>query len=223
MAKGKQNRSHQVLPPLNRSLRSQATPTSAAELPNLSEECQSVVEFLLAKLEEQRVAFTEKLEEKEKTMQNLSKENAALKKRVVSLEEQAEDLSVSSRNNDIIVSGDRLPASTTGENCPAVVADTIKREVNYEIDASKIASAYRVGKKSPSQGLDKRKIVVKLSNGVNRTDLIQACKRVKPPGLFVNESLTPLKSRILFAVRQAKRRYPARVSGCGSHDGRVFA
>ena len=155
-------------------------------------------------------------------MENLSKENAALNKRVVSLEEQAEDLSVSSRSNDIIVSGGRLPASTIGENCPAVVPDTSKREVNYEIDASIIVSAYRLVKNSPFQGLDKRKIVVKLSNVVNRTDLIQACKRVKPSGLFVNESITSLKSRILFAVRQAKRRYPARVSVCGSHDGRVF-
>ena len=214
--KNKQNRSPQVLPPVDRLMRSKVPPT--IELSDLSEEGRAIVKLLLAKLEEQEALFTEKLEEKERTMQDIRKENAVLKEKMASLEEQIDDLAVNSRGNDVILSGDRLPASTIGENCPAVITDAIKQDLNYSLDVNQIVSAYRVGKKPSPQGPDKRKILVKLSCRESRNDLIQAAKRVKPSGLFVNESLTPQRSRILYCIRQAKRQYPARVSGhCGKY------
>ena len=49
-----------------------------------------------------------------------------------------------------------------------------------------------------------------------------SCRRVKPANLYVNEDLTQVRASILYALRQTKRRHPAKVRGCGSRDGRVF-
>ena len=44
--------------------------------------------------------------------------------------------------------------------------------------------------------------------------MLAAARRVKPDGLFLNESLTPQRQSISFALRNAKRQHPDIVSGC---------
>lgn len=45
----------------------------------------------------------------------------------------------------------------------------------------------------------------------------------RPVDLFINDNLTKNRSKFLYVLRQAKRRRPDIIAGCGSHDGRVFA
>ena len=51
---------------------------------------------------------------------------------------------------------------------------------------------------------------------------------LKPPScwdklFYINESLTPTRSAILYALRKAKRMSPGVVAGCNSENGRVYA
>jgi len=52
--------------------------------------------------------------------------------------------------------------------------------------------------------------------------LLRAARAVKPDNLYITENLTKTRSKILYGLRQAKRRFPRKINGCGSQDGRVF-
>ena len=51
--------------------------------------------------------------------------------------------------------------------------------------------------------------------------IISVCKRTKPEGLFINENLTPTRSRILYALWKAKRRFQNIIASRSSLDGKV--
>ena len=53
-------------------------------------------------------------------------------------------------------------------------------------------------------------------------ELLSACRKCKP-NFYINESLTPTRSVILYALRKAKRMSPGVVAGCNSENGRVYA
>ena len=55
-----------------------------------------------------------------------------------------------------------------------------------------------------------------------KTDVIQACRTMKPTNLYVNDDLIPVRSKILFALRQLKKSRTERISYCGSIDGRIY-
>ena len=65
---------------------------------------------------------------------------------MTSLEDQVEDLTVMSRGNDVIISGDQIPTSSVGENCSSVVTELLRSDLNYSLEVNKIVSARRVGK-----------------------------------------------------------------------------
>ena len=46
---------------------------------------------------------------------------------------------------------------------------------------------------------------------------------MKPRNLFISESLTRVRCTALFGLRQAKKKYPDVIAGCGSYDGKVYA
>ena len=56
-----------------------------------------------------------------------------------------------------------------------------------------------------------------------KRDILLACRTYKPRNLYVNDNLTPNRSKILYALRQIKRRQPGLLTGCGSVNSRVFA
>ena len=76
-------------------------------------------------------------------------------------------------------------------------------------------------KKIPTDTSDRRNILMKLSNLDTKNDLILSCKRAKPNGLYVNEDLTPVRAKILYTIRQAKKKLPHKIAGHGSINGRV--
>ena len=55
-----------------------------------------------------------------------------------------------------------------------------------------------------------------------KKDILAVFKRVKPFNLFANDDLTPLKSRVLYVMSQAKKEFPCKVKFCVSRDGKVF-
>ena len=56
-----------------------------------------------------------------------------------------------------------------------------------------------------------------------KSSLLDACRSNKPSNFFVNESLTPVRSKVMYALRKMKRTPDSRVTGTSTRDGRVFA
>ena len=121
----------------------------------------------------------------------------------------------------MVLSGD-LPDVREGENCSAIVRDVVKSKLNVIISNSDISVAHRIGKKPASQAPDKRGIIVKLCRRDLKHDLLTAVRSTKPSKFYINENLTPKRSTLLYALRQAKKKFPSVVSGCNSRDGKVF-
>ena len=64
--------------------------------------------------------------------------------------------------------------------------------------------------------------MIKLINPEVKRDLLINCRKIEPAGLYVNEDLTPCRARLLFALRQARKKFNGKLGACGSIDGRVF-
>ena len=190
--------------------------------PDLSEEGQ---QLLLAM--ERKVALLVKdlqkqLYEKDKKISNLEQTVSTLKKTVTTLNEKIEDTEAYERRDTVVISGGELPIAADNENSSEIACNLIKDKVGVVIRPSEISVAHRLGKKPTTQAQDRRGIIVKLCRREIKQDLMQACKRVKPKNLYINESLTPTRSTALYGLRQARRKFPEKISGTGSHEGKVF-
>ena len=68
--------------------------------------------------------------------------------------ERLENLEFNERLNDLIISGGSVPEGKIGENTTMVVVDALKINMQYELPASSIVSAYRVGRPPAPQQPD---------------------------------------------------------------------
>ena len=66
---------------------------------------------------------------------------------------------------------------------------------------------------------------MKLCRSDTKREILMAKRNFsdRSSSLFINESLTPRRRTILFALRQMKRAHPTLVTGCSSIDGRIYA
>ena len=121
-----------------------------------------------------------------------------------------------------MLTGDNVPICSIGENCSGLACDVIRHVLKVNMNPSAVVTAHRIGRKPVGQAPDKRSILMKLANQEEKKNILQSCRRVKPTGFFVNESLSPNKAAILYCLRRAKRKFPSKIDGCGSQDGRVY-
>ena len=83
-------------------------------------------------------------------------------------------------------------------------------------------ASHRIGQKPRSQQhVDRRNIIVKLCRSNLKDELLSACRSLRP-NIYLNESLTPTRSTILYSFRKVKRMLPDKISGCKSESGRVY-
>ena len=64
--------------------------------------------------------------------------------------------------------------------------------------------------------------MLQLRGKADKKLIIDSFRSNRPPGLYANENLTQQRSSILYAVRQAKKKFPDKLLFCGSTEGRVF-
>ena len=156
---------------------------------------------------------------------SLSAANSLLRQKVASLENSFDDEDAYVRRETIIFNGSAIPPSTAGEVCNAVIRQVIKDKLKIQIQESDISVAHRAGKKPTTQGPDRRGIQVRFC----RRDVKRQIMLTKRDNsdqnntLFTNESLTPKRSKILYTLRQMKKKFPDLVKGCTSQDGRIYA
>ena len=55
-----------------------------------------------------------------------------------------------------------------------------------------------------------------------KSEVLAASRRVKSSNLYANESLTPTRQNIAFALRKAKKEFPSIVNGTTTIDGKVY-
>lgn len=188
------------------------------DVSGLSEEVKIIVTMLSDKLDR----IIERLDERDEKINELEIENATLRRDLTRLEERLDDIENNERKCDVILSGDAVPVASAGENTQTIGVELFKRRINYNLPMDSILTAYRVGSKPATQAPDRRNILMKLKSHEVKSDIMQACRTSKPSGLFVKENLTASRSKILFSLRQLRKKCPDRIDYCGSRDGRVF-
>ena len=161
------------------------------------------------------------LQDKTAQIEALTNEVTCLKKKINKLEEKTDDAEAYERKDVLVFSGEGIPSVEIGENCTALVCDLTEKQLKLKINNSDISTSHRVGRKPANQSIDRRNIIVKLCRRDLKNDILSACRNIKP-NFYVNESLTPVRSSILYVLRQARRK-KNRLSGCSSIGGRVFA
>jgi hypothetical protein len=188
----------------------------------LSEDGKLIVDAINRHLLEMKQEFIEKLEEKNKLVEDLRIEVDTLKLKVSNMEEKLDDADAYERRDTLLFSGSDVPHGSDGENCANIVIDLVKDKLKLNLQRSDLSVCHRLGRKPVSQQPDKRNIVVKLCRRDLKADILYACRQVKP-NMYVNESLTPIRGTIMYVLRQMKKKFPDKVSGCSSLDGKVFA
>ena len=161
------------------------------------------------------------LAEKTEKIQVLESQVKTLLNRVEKLEDAIDEGDAYERRDTLIISGEGSVVSQD-ETPVDVICSLVKEKLKLNLHQSDISTAHRMGRKSVSQAADKRKLVVKLCRRDVKRDILNAAKNLKP-NIYVNESLTPLRSTILFVLRKMRRAHPNVIKGSNSMDGRVFA
>ena len=136
--------------------------------------------------------------------------------------EQIDEIDAIMSSGDIGISGEGLTPVSRDEDVRKVETDIVKSKMNYELSFGDITTAFRAGRRPCYLAPDKRPIRVRISRPDLARDILNAARTVKPQHLFVNEWLTPTRSRFLATLRQAKRQFPQSIAACGSQSGRVY-
>ena len=151
-----------------------------------------------------------------------------LKKQVFQLEEKLEDTEAYERRDTVILSGS-VPSLVSNEETSKVVVDLVKTKFpNIEIARSDISVSHRLQSKRPNkQGITyPPNIYVKLVRRELKHQLIDASKKQPKESrdkLFVNESLTPKRTRIRQTLLNMKKKHGDVIRGVSSFEGSVFA
>ena len=195
---------------------------SRINIDKLSEESRALYMLITAKLEAAMRDLEDKLVAKEARVDQLELQVRDARKQNAELSERIDELEMRERASTLILSGNNIPLVAAQENVSNVVGEIFKSKLKIEMRAGDMIGAFRVGKKPATQKADKRSIIVKFKQREMRDDILRSAKNVKPDGLFINENLTPVRSDILYRLRQSKRLHPDKVDGCGSVGGRVY-
>ena len=145
------------------------------------------------------------------------------KSHIAQLEARCEDQSQYTRRESLVFSGQKIPAHATEEDCCKIICDLISTEIdpNTQLTPSDFSIAHRLGPK-PTSGNDRRSIIARFCRRKLKYDVLNKAKRSKPQGLYVSESLTPMKQKIVRIIRNAKRSHPDIISGYSTSDGTIY-
>lgn len=191
---------------------------------SLKQEIKRLVE---TKIDELFVEFSNKyskiINANKQAVETLKTEVNLLKKKITTLEEKQEDSEALEHLNKIIIAGNAVPDATTNENCTSTVIQLIQQQLSVTISPEEILHSHRIGKKPAPQSRDNRSIAVKLSRPDLKKKIFSERKEKRINDLYINESLTPTRQKIMYVLRKLKKDPSTKISGCNSIDGKVYA
>ena len=166
-------------------------------------------------------ALTATVADLQTNVETRDKELSELRDRLNTLEDQVDSNVAYEKRDCLIVSGG-VPPVSDGEDCSEIIRQLIRNSLRINMSPNDISSAHRFGKKPITQAPDKRSIIIKLHRTDLKKDILSACREFKPP-FFVNESLTPTRSQVMFVLRKARGDHPDKLRTPRTYDGNVNA
>ena len=164
------------------------------------------------------------LESKDLKINKLDNEVNTLRNRIATLEERLDAQDQYVRRETLIFSGDQIPVTTDQEDSATVICQLINDKLNandVHISPTDISVAHRLGSK-PANGVDdRRSIIAKFVRRNQKRTILLAARKAKPNGFFVNESLTPTRQKIAFALRKANKKFPSKITAPSTFDGSI--
>ena len=158
--------------------------------------------------------------EKEREIASLKEEVSNLQARLQKIEDKQDAAGQYSRLDTLTLSPKKdgsgqflvhtVPTYDKAENTKKIVLDLFKDHLKLELADTDISIAHRLppprkASESSQSAHDRRNIIIRFC----RKDLIgtifKHCKEMTPP-FYVNESLTPLRSNISYALRTLKKK-----------------
>ena len=147
--------------------------------------------------------FESLVKEKDQKIGKLEREVLELRERVQISDNELDDNAAYLRRETLVMSSG-VPPAATGENCKAIIIELLKQQVKLNIGPADISVAHRVRTKV-RQGSDRRSIIFKLCRRELKYDILSACRQ-QIPNYYVNESLTPTRNKVLYVLRQTKKK-----------------
>ena len=133
------------------------------------------------------------------------------------LPERLDELDQYGRRNMIRLSG--VPETGDSESTIDVVIETIKKNLNIELQKSDIDRTHRLGTYN-SNATNPRSIVIKFSNYTSRSLIYGERRRLRDTKLFLNDHLTATRSRYLYIARLYKK--SDLITNAWSAEGRIL-
>ena len=118
-----------------------------------------------------------------------------------------------------------IPPATTGEICSNVARQVLKDKLKIELQPNEISVCHRLGPKPKTHGPDTRPLTVRFCRRDTKRQILftKRDNSDEATTLHVNESLTPKRRTIMFALRQIRKAHPTIITGCNTLEGRCFA
>ena len=159
-------------------------------------------------------------------LQSYKTANNELSSQLTKITNAHDDLEAYGRRESLVFSGNKIKAYQPDENCVTIAKNMIRNELKVNIDPI-ISTAHRMGKPPAldSNMPDKRAIIVKFVRRDDKYQILKTArnKSTRVNGLFVNESLTPTRAKILNVLRKCKNLSNGMIKGTSTLNGRVFA
>ena len=201
----KQSKTHSPLPPITRPSRRAEVVSSVVTdaSPELSGDCEQILQYVIftfqTKFDEFRNELLSEIKKKDDKIEMLEQRVSSLDREVNSLKNQLDISENYNRQDEFVVSGDVVQAAATHSDNPKdVLCHILKSNLKYELPIDKLLSVRYIGTGSGAQISTKKKMFVKVTNSSLKQDIIRSCKLTRPANLFINDNLTPSRSKILF-------------------------
>ena len=184
---------------------------------------QELQEKLVSDLDDFKSQLMKITEKQDERIQKLTNENKILHSKLEKVEEKIDAEDAYERKDSLILSGEKIPAFDNNENVLTSTVKLLKDNLNYILHPTEISVLHRLQEKKNRQGApDHRDIYVKFCRRSVRKDILEAARKKKVEGFFINEALTPVRQTIAYVLRQAKRKFPDIVSGSTTQDGKNY-
>ena len=159
------------------------------------------------------------------TIDDLKSEVTSLRSKVGKLENLIDDEVAYIRRESLIFSGSIIPLKQNDEICSDVARKVLKEKLKLELQPNEISVCHRLGPKPKTQGRDTRPLTVRFGRRGAKRQILFTKRDNSDPNtiLHINESLTPKRRAIVFALRQIRKANKDFVTGCNTLEGRCFA
>lgn len=181
----------------------------------------------LAKLSDD---FTNAISEKNEEIATMKVELTEANAKINVLSENVKKLSFSldaldayQRRDSVIFSGKKLPRVEENESCPNIIRDLVRTHLKLQMDPL-ISTAHRIGKiPAPSSDEpDRRDIIVRFCQKDVKNRVYEVARKLKVKDLYVNESLTPTRRKIMGVLRQVVKKHGNKVKSASTFNGNCF-